>query len=155
MIFCFITYHYCFVSGLNKKIKTLEDVLSNEVKNLNEKINYLNADFKFLNADFKFLKDSLDFKSFEEFSKEQFEKLKQECYLRLNKQFIELNIKLDDENGKTNSDIHKYMLEFDQKLAEAFEAACDKIKFDEIEYKKTITKKKPKIYHYNRIFSFY
>ena len=38
--------------------------------------------------------------------------------------------------------VKKSRVEFEAKLKEEFDKACEKIKFDEIEYKKTITKKR-------------
>jgi hypothetical protein len=55
-----------------------------------------------------------------------------EYFKQLQKQYDELFRQFQQKSKK----------EFDEKLKAEYEKACDQIKFDEIEYKKTITKKR-------------
>ena len=80
----------------------------------------------------------------------------QEAWLKKNKEEIQRKIKtisedLKKENQKLNSDQEQWVKnnrsEFDKRLSDELNKACEKIKFNEIEYKKTITKKRKE---YNR-----
>ena len=64
-------------------------------------------------------------------------------YAALFKQ-IEDNMKNDLKTARTETSdlVKKSRAEFDKKLKDEFEKACEQIKFSEIEYKRTITKKR-------------
>jgi ABC-type bacteriocin/lantibiotic exporter with double-glycine peptidase domain len=64
-------------------------------------------------------------------------------YAALFKQ-IEDNMKNDLKTARaeTSDLVKKSRAEFDKKLKDEFDTACEQIKFNEIEYKKTITKKR-------------
>lgn len=67
----------------------------------------------------------------------------QKQYATLFKQ-IEINVAsdLNEARSETTNLVKKSRAEFDKKLKDEFEKAIEQIKFDEIEYKRTITKKR-------------